>query len=778
MRKFITILILAMACFNLGAQLVTTVAGQPEIAGAIDGAAFDATFNNPHGIAIGLDGIVYVTDRWSHTIRKIELDGTVSTFAGSPGISGDQDGEQAIALFNEPWGLCVGPEGNIYVADTRNNKIRKITPEGIVTTVAGSGNYGTSNGMGTAATFGNPTGIEIDNEGNIYVADHLTHIIRKIDELGYVTTLAGKPYQMGDTDGIGNQASFRRPYGLTLDNDGNILVADEWNHKIRRITPEGLVTTVAGTGEVGHQNGLAQAAGFNYPWDMTVDSLGNIFVADGYNYLIRKITPQGQVSTYAGTLEATGATDGEGTNATFSGATAIDFSPVTKELYIGDAYNNLVRKITDLEQDVSINLPSGNSIVCQDDYISINAFPNIYSSYHFYVNNQVAQSSSNPTFETNLLPPGIHKIQVLASDNSGTSSSNEISIQVLAAIVPTISTVGPTQFFEGDSVILIASFGETYFWSTGETTPTITVRESGIYSVEVEDQNGCTGSSIPVEVLVLENPEAAVIRLEGESVFCENEKTVLVSSSDENNQWLKDGWEIDNANEKSCTIDDSGTYQVQVTHASGIITISEPVTLTVLPSPELDFSVSEVRGTTLDSFNFKFTNPEITTVEWVFGDGNYSSDHHPTHQYKDEGYFSVELRATGENGCKDSLIQTDLILIENNTNDSTNLGNPNNPNLAINNNSNPDFFLPTAFTPNGDGENDLLFVRSQNIQNINMMIFNQWGEMIFQSFSQSIGWDGTANSKAAQIGNYVFLLEYTNQDGLQKRHSGHVTLLR
>lgn len=775
MRKFITAFLLAFVNFTLSAQLVTTVAGQPEIAGAIDGPAFDATFNNPHGIAIGLDGIVYVTDRWSHTIRKIELDGTVSTLAGSPGIKGDQDGDSTVALFNEPWGLCVGPEGNVWVADTRNNKIRKITPEGMVSTVAGSGNYGTSNGMGTNATFGNPTGIEIDHEGNIYVADHLTHIIRKIDALGFVTTLAGRPYQMGDADGIGSQASFRRPYGLTLDLEGNILVADEWNHKIRRITPEGLVTTVAGTGEVGHQNGLALSSEFNYPWDMTVDSLGNIFVADGYNYIIRKITPQGQVSTYAGSLEITGATDGEGTNATFSGATAIDFSPVTKELYIGDAYNNLVRKITDLEQDVSISLASGNPIICQDEFIAINAYPNVYNTYHFYVNDQVAQSSANPSFETNQLTPGNHTIQVLVTDNSGTSSSNEITIEVMEAMVPTISTVGPTQFFDGDSVILIASFGNDYFWSTGETTPTITVQSSGTYSVEVADQNGCMGVSNPVEVVVQENPEAAIISLVGEPVFCENEKTVLVSSSTVNNQWLKDGWEINNANDNSYLVDQSGTYQVQVTHPSGIITISDPVTLTVLPNIEIDFSVSKVQGTTLDSFYFECTNPSLINTEWVFGDGNISNDTNPTHQYNAEGYFSVELRATHENGCKDSLLQKDLILIENMPIDSTTLGNPPNLNL-VNNNS--DFFIPTAFTPNGDGENDLLFVRGNNLQNINMMIFNQWGEMIFQSFSTSFGWDGTVNSKPAQIGNYVFTLEYTDQDGLQKKHAGHVTLLR
>ena len=145
----------------LSAQMVVTIAGVLETAGKKDGPPFQALFNNPHGIAVDSIGQVFIADRFGHYIRKINVDGEVETLAGN-GESGAQDGQGENASFNEPWGLCVGKNGNVYVADTRNNLIRQITPDGTVTTLAGSGNYGTSDGQGQASTFGNPTGIEMD----------------------------------------------------------------------------------------------------------------------------------------------------------------------------------------------------------------------------------------------------------------------------------------------------------------------------------------------------------------------------------------------------------------------------------------------------------------------------------------------------------------------------------------------------------------------------------------------------------------------------------------
>ncbi len=208
MKKLFFIIFLLGFTITSNAQLVITIAGVLDSVGALNGPALQSHFNNPHGIAVDGFGNVYVADRFGHRIRKITTGGIATTLAGS-GNSGTLDGNGVNAEFNEPWGLCADSLGNVYVADTRNNLIRKIDLNGNVTTLAGSGSFGTTNGPALGATFGNPTGIEIDETtGTIYVADHLTHIIRKIDPAGNVSTLAGAPYLTGNTNGVGLAATF------------------------------------------------------------------------------------------------------------------------------------------------------------------------------------------------------------------------------------------------------------------------------------------------------------------------------------------------------------------------------------------------------------------------------------------------------------------------------------------------------------------------------------------------------------------------------------------
>ncbi len=758
------------------AQIVVTVAGQAEVPGDANGPAFEARFNNPHGIAIDDLGNVYTADRWSHLIRKITPEGMVSTIAGKSGISGDIDGDTSIALFNEPWGICVDQNGNVLVADTRNNKIRKINPEGIVSTIAGSGNFGSSDGIGSASSFGNPTGIECDKAGNIYVADHLTHIIRKIDPQGMVTTIAGTAYQMGAADGPGGIASFARPYGLSLDLEGNILVADEWNHKIRKIDSEGIVSTIAGNGIIGGADGEVGNASFNYPWDITVDSLGNIFVADGYNYVIRKITTDGMVQSFVGSLETTGANDGMGQNATFSGATAIAISPLTKEIFVGDAYNNLVRKIIDLNQGVSVLMsPNSTPTLCKGEPVEVYASPDIYSSYFFYVDDQIVQSGSNPNFNTSALDPGTHQIKVVIQDNGNTFQSSPKTITVLSLPEPSISIVGETSFYEGDSVVLVASQGTSYFWSTGETTPTISVKESGSYKVEVSDQNNCYGETDLIDIQVLEIPSAPIITLNGSSTLCSGTSIELVSNYQNENQWLKDGWPINEATDNLLKVRASGTYQVQVTLSSGIVVLSDPIDIEESPALELDFSASNTdisAGTVVD---FQINQSNLTDIEWNFGmpnaPNNSSTLSNPSYTYTENGSFSVTLSASNSDGCRDTLIKENYITV----NDSSNPieTNPiNNPSLKN------DLFIPTAFTPNDDGENDVLYVRGSEIVSMTFNVYNKWGAMIFESKSQQIGWDGTHLGQGVQNGNYVYCLNITKTDGSTQQMSGHVTIIR
>ena len=197
--------------------------------------------------------------------------------AGS-GTAGSANGTGASASFNSPRRLAIDATGNLYVTDAGNNLIRKITPAGVVTTVAGSGKQGRNDGPALAATFNGSMGIAADSFGNLYVVDSGDDLIRKISASGIVTTLAGTG-QYASQDGTGTAAGFGNPNGIAVDGAGNLYVADTYNTAIRKITPAGVVTTVAGTFNVaGNANGTGTAATFSNPYDLTLDAAGNIYV--------------------------------------------------------------------------------------------------------------------------------------------------------------------------------------------------------------------------------------------------------------------------------------------------------------------------------------------------------------------------------------------------------------------------------------------------------------------------------------------------------------------
>ena len=310
-------------------------------AGAANGTGTAATFNGPFGIAAGADGNLYVADLGNNLIRKIAARTVVTTLAGRADSAGYADGQDTMAFFNQPFGVAADAAGNVFVADAGNNRIRKVTPGGLVSTFAGTGTAGQSDGADTA-TFNFPESVAIDHSGNLYVADYNNNLVRKISPAGVVSTLAGSGAEGAD-DGAGTKASFNSPGSLAVDAAGNVYVTDNANNLIRKITPDGTVSTLAGSGSSGAANGKGAQASFNSPFGIAVDAAGNIFVADAGNNLVRKITPDGTVSTFAGGNK--GAANGNGSAATFNipAGLAID---AAGNVYVADEGNNLIRMIT------------------------------------------------------------------------------------------------------------------------------------------------------------------------------------------------------------------------------------------------------------------------------------------------------------------------------------------------------------------------------------------------------------------------------------------------
>jgi DNA-binding beta-propeller fold protein YncE len=323
--------------------MVSTIAGSEE--GFADGIGRNAKFYGPVGIASDAAGNLYVTDFGNHRIRKITPAGEVSTFAGSE--KGFADGIGGDARFNLPTGIASDAADNLYVTDIGNHRIRKITPAGKVSTLAGS-EEGFADGIGSAAQFRSPTGIASDAVGNLYVTDTFNHRIRKITPAGEVTTLAGS--EEGFADGIGSDARFNLPSGIAIDAAGHLYMADGGNHRIRKLVfvtghPYTVMVSTVADNVGGFPDGFESVAKREKIFDpsgIASDAAGNLYVAEAYGQRIRKITPAGEVSTLAGGER--GFADGVGSDARFNQPSGIAIG-VAGNLYVADFGGHRIRKI-------------------------------------------------------------------------------------------------------------------------------------------------------------------------------------------------------------------------------------------------------------------------------------------------------------------------------------------------------------------------------------------------------------------------------------------------
>jgi sugar lactone lactonase YvrE len=498
---------------------LTTFAGATTVITGADGTP--GSFNGPYGIAIDAQKNLYVTDTLNNTIRKISPARVVSTLAGAVGQAGSANGAGSAARFNFPVGIGVDGAGNVYVSEVTNSVIRKITPAGDVTTFAGAVlQFGAVDGAAATARFTLPRGLAVDGAGNIFVADGGNHTIRRITPEGTVSTLAGAAGQPGTTNGSGSAARFNGPFGIAVDGSGNVFVADSESHTIRRVTAAGVVTTVAGQpGVSGSTDGATAVARFNQPRGVAVDAAGNIFVADYGNSTIRHIATNGTVTTIAGAAGIQGDVDSVGASARLYSPTGIVADGTT--IYVADTMNNLVRR------------------------------------------GQPASAAALPTI-------GVQPLD------------QEVAVGQSVTLSVVASGTGLTYQWLRNTVAIAGATGSSYTLNSPQ------VADTGSYSARVSGVGGAvTSATGNVSVVPVAAGGIAITARPLSQAVAAGERVVLsvaAQGSGLTYQWLRDGATLTGATTPSYTIasaqtGDAGTYAVRI--ASGTTTVTPTAKLLV-----------------------------------------------------------------------------------------------------------------------------------------------------------------------------------------------------
>lgn len=331
---------------------ITTIAGNGIASGSGDGGpALDATLHTPADMAVDSSGNVYVADAFNHRIRRIAADGAITTVAGTGEVGDDGDGGPAgDARLRTPLSVALGADGTLYIADTYNHRIRMVSTEGIISTIAGTGDSGFSGdgGPGVEALLSYPTGVAVAGDGALYIADTRNHRIRRLAADGTITTVAGTG--AAGYSGDGGPATLARlhsPRGVAVSDAGLLYIVDRENRRIRMVNADGRISTVAGTGSSGFNGdrGDATSATLRAPYGVAVDGQGNLFIADTFNHRIRKVSPDGRIDTVAGS--ALFGFSGDGWAA---GQAALHYPlgvavDIAGNLYVADSFNHRIRKV-------------------------------------------------------------------------------------------------------------------------------------------------------------------------------------------------------------------------------------------------------------------------------------------------------------------------------------------------------------------------------------------------------------------------------------------------
>ncbi|MES2387058.1 MAG: gliding motility-associated C-terminal domain-containing protein [Bacteroidota bacterium] len=474
-----------------GKVTVSTFAGN-KIQGYADGQGKNASFAFPSAIAFDRAGNLFVTDFDNNKIRKITPDGTVSTYAGS--TAGYENGNAQMAKFNGPNGICIDRQGNVYVSERDNHCIRKITPAGVVSTLAGNGTLGFLDGDGAGARFNMPRGIECDSAGNIYVADLENRMIRKISPFGHVTTIATSSNVIG------------HPSDVALDKAGNVYFMNSYLERVCKVGVNGDVIPVAGGFRnpgidylVRNVDSTALLSVFGAQCSLEFADDGSLYVADSYTFTIRKITYPGEarsmVTTVAG-MGITGFADGAADTALFFHPKSIA-ADAAGNIFVADGGNNRIRKIVTGAKPYTYIWSDG----------STGAEKTVYDS-------------------------GVYSVRTV-SGGCTSAISGSVEIKVVPVLnTPSITASGQTFFCADGIVDLTASTAPGYLWSNGAVTRTIRVNIGGLYSVKAVN-GACTSSASQIIPVAMNQPPKPIIRLSGLGAFCTGQKLILTAPDSE-----------------------------------------------------------------------------------------------------------------------------------------------------------------------------------------------------------------------------------------------------
>ncbi len=680
----------AQSIYSTPAAFVT-IAGKAGSPGTADGTGTAAQFYSPAGIAEDTHSNLYVVDSLKGTIRMLTPAGTnwvVTTIAGTPGgASSDADGTNGAARFDDPVGIAVDTNGNLYVGENDGSTIRKITPVGtnwVVTTIAGQPEvWDYADGTNGAALFNGPQNLTVDTRGNLYVADFYNSVIRKVAPVGtnwVVTTIAGQPLQAGYADGMNGAASFYNPYGLALDGVGNLYVSDKYGAyggTIRKMTPAGanwVVSTIAGTATAsGDADGTNNAALFNDPLGITVDSVGNLYVADYGNYNIRKIAPSGTnwvVSTIAGVAGKSDYADGTGTNAWFNepwGATVDNAG----NLFVTDIGSATIRLgLVPLPPVAGFGGTPTSGVVP----LTV-TFTNFSSNATNYVWNfgdgNMLSIGSNTNVTDTYTNAGAYTVILTAHGPGGVSVlTNTAYIVVTNPPVPVAGFGGtPTSGVAPLTVTFtnLSSNATNYVWNFGDgntlstssnTSVTDIYTNTGTYTVILTAQGPGGVSALTNTAYIVVTPPSSSPTVPNLTVQFAGGNSVMVS-------WPATGNFILQTN-GSLTTPNWVNYGGAVTTSNGTnsVTIALPATGTLFfrltnqqvqnpPAPVAGFSGTPTNGVAPMAVTFTNLSSNATNYVWNFGDGNMlstGSNTNVTNTYTNAGTYTVILTAYGPGG--------------------------------------------------------------------------------------------------------------------------------